>query len=304
MTRTQWITCNACGADDVRELGVVGDWHINACNRCSLIYVNPIPFFEPTREFSQMSLEFQYTRFQQSVAAEIQRHDEEQFRRQAALASRYAGRDARPGRFFDFGCGSGSTVHVAARVGWEAFGMDIDPSLVEIGRRELGANLRCGTLPDTSLPGGEFDFIRLRDVIEHLPNPYDVLVEIGRLLAPGGIVLIATPNEASLPTRARELAGMKRTLVATVNPPHHLHGFTPTTLALILRRAGLRPVAMSTTTPIDPLYVTARNVREGGLNLRTVAWHVGHLLGMGSMLVCWAVKPPERAALEDARASA
>jgi 2-polyprenyl-3-methyl-5-hydroxy-6-metoxy-1,4-benzoquinol methylase len=304
MTRTQWISCNACGADDVRELGVVGEWHINACNRCSLVYVNPIPFFEPTREFSEMSLDFQYTRFQQSVAPDILRHDEEQFRRQAALAWRCERGGARPGRFLDFGCGSGSTVHAATRLGWDAAGIDIDPALVEIGKRELGANLRCGTLPDASLPDGRFDFIRLRDVIEHLPNPHEVLVEIGRLLAPGGVVLIATPNEASLPTRARAAVGIKRSTVATVNPPHHLHGFTPTTLDLILRRAGLRPLSIGTTTPVDPLYVTARNVREGGLNLRTLAWHVGRLVGMGSMLVCWAVKPGRKAAQEDARVSA
>jgi 2-polyprenyl-3-methyl-5-hydroxy-6-metoxy-1,4-benzoquinol methylase len=304
MTRTEWIPCNACGADDPRELSVVGDWHINACNRCSLVYVNPVPFFEPSREFSEMSLEFQYTRFQQNVTDEVLRHDEAQFRRQAALAARYAGRHVGAGAFFDLGCGSGSTVRVASMMGWDATGLDIDPALVEIGRRQLGADLRCGTLPDASLPSGRFDFVRLRDVIEHLPNPLAVLVEIARLLAPGGVVLIATPNEGSLPTRARELLGIPRSTVATVNPPHHLHGFTPRTLDRIVRRAGLRPVALETTTPLDDLYVTARNVREGGLNLRTVTWHVGRLLGMGSMLVCWAVKPAAPAAREGARATA
>jgi 2-polyprenyl-3-methyl-5-hydroxy-6-metoxy-1,4-benzoquinol methylase len=304
MTRTEWISCNACGADDPREIGVVGDWHIRACNRCSLVYVNPIPFFEPSREFSEMSLEFQYTRFQHSVAEAIQRHDERQFRWQAAMARRTQGRDASPGRFLDLGCGSGSTVHAARRLGWEAMGIDIDPALVEIGRRELQANLRCGTLPDPTLPAGSFDFVRLRDVIEHLPNPHAVLVEIGRLLAPGGVVLVATPNEGSLPAVARAALGRPRSTVATVNPPHHLHGFTPRTLDLILRRAGLVPVATSTTTPLDPLYVTARNVGEGGLNARTLVWHVGKLLGMGSMLVSWAVKPAGPAAQREARATA
>lgn len=304
LTRTEWISCNACGADDVRELGVVGEWHIQTCRRCALIYVNPIPFFAPSSDFSKMSLEFQYTRFQHSVTADVLRHDEAQFRRQAALAARFAGRATGPGRFFDYGCGSGATVHVASAMGWDATGMDIDPELVEIGRRQLGADLRCGTLPDATLPPGRFDFIRLRDVIEHLPNPHEVLVDIARLLQPGGVLLVATPNEASLPTRARAALGVRKTLVATVNPPHHLHGFTPATLERILRRAGLVPVHVETTTPIDRLYVTARNVGEAGLNVRTLTWHVGRLIGMGSMLVCWAVKPHAVAVAEDARATA
>jgi 2-polyprenyl-3-methyl-5-hydroxy-6-metoxy-1,4-benzoquinol methylase len=304
LTRTEWISCNACGADDVRELGAVGEWRINTCKRCSLVYVNPIPFFAPSSEFSKMSLDFQYTRFQHSVTGKVLRHDEAQFRRQAALAARFSGRADRPGRFLDYGCGSGATVHVASQMGWDAMGIDLDPALVEIGKRELRANLRCGTLPDATLPDAHVDFVRLRDVIEHLPNPLEILTEIARLLVPGGAVMIATPNEASLPTRARAALGVKKELVATVSPPHHLHGFTPRTLDLVLRRAGLVPVKVETTTPIDPLYVTARNVGEAGWNVHTLAWHVGKLVGMGSMLVCWAVKPASGAAAGAARAIA
>ncbi len=303
MTRTKWISCNACGVDDARELGCVGDWHIRACNQCELVYVNPIPFFEPTREFSKMSLDFQYTRFQRDVTPEILAHDEAQFRRQSQLMRGWTGRDG-PGRLLELGCGSGSVVHAAARLGWEALGIDIDPALVEVGQRKLGANLRCGTLPDASLPDSSFDFIRLRDVIEHLPNPLEVLVDIERILAPGGILLVATPNEGSLPARVRAAAGVPRSTVATVNPPHHLHGFTPATVERIVRRAGLRPVATMTTTPVDPLYVTARNMREAGWNLRTATWRVGKLLGMGSMLVCWAAKAGGAARNEAVRARA
>ncbi len=290
MARTEWITCNACGADEFRPLGQVDEWRIGECGRCALVYVNPIPFFEPSSEFSSMSLDFQYTRFQREVTPEVLRHDEAQFRWQAAVAARIAGRSSRPGRFLDLGCGSGGTVHAATRQGWKAMGIDIDPALVEIGRRAHGADLRCGTLPDASLESERFDFIRLRDVIEHLPNPYDVLVEIERLLVPGGVLLVATPNEGGLPARLRATLRMPKRLVAAVSPPHHLHGFDPGSLRMILQRARLDPVEVTTTTPVDPGYVTARNMRSARDLARVAFWQVGKALDMGSMLVAWAAR--------------
>ncbi len=287
MFKIQRIACSACRANDSREVGRVEQWHIQECRRCGLVFVSPAPFFEPSSSFSEMSLAFQYTRFQREVTPEVLRHDEGQFRTQAAMAARIAGRAAAPGRFLDLGCGSGATVSAASRQGWEAMGIDIDPALIEIGRRELGADVRCGTLPDPRLESERFDFIRLRDVIEHLPNPYEVLVEIERLLAPGGVLLVATPNEGGLPARMRATLRMRRTVVASVPPPHHLHGFSPSNLRLILERAGLDAVRVVTTTPIDRAYVTARNMRSAAL-ARVAFWHVGQALGMGSMLVAWA----------------
>ncbi|MDH5571953.1 MAG: class I SAM-dependent methyltransferase, partial [Gammaproteobacteria bacterium] len=136
----------------------------------------------------------------------------------------------------------------------------------------------------------QFDFIRLRDVIEHLPNPYEVLQEVKRLLVPGGIALIATPNEGSLTTQLRLLFGGSRELVATVAPPHHVHGFTPSTLGLILQRAGMKIEHIGTTTPVDPLYVTTRNMQSADSKLHVLVWRIANALGKGSMLVSWVSK--------------
>jgi 2-polyprenyl-3-methyl-5-hydroxy-6-metoxy-1,4-benzoquinol methylase len=287
---TRWISCNACGANDFREVGLVDGWHIGQCAQCSLIYVNPIPFFKPTPEFSEMSRDFEYTRYMYNITPEILQHEEYQFRWQCEKAARITGRDFQSGKFLDVGCGSGASVSVATKAGWDAVGIDIDPTLIEVGRKQLNVDLRCGVLPDSSLEGSQFSFIRLRDVIEHLPNPYDVLLEIKRLLVPGGVVLIITPNEGGLPTRMRTILGMKRVKVATVHPPHHLHGFAPQTLKRIFDRSGLNTAEITTTTPVDPKYVTKNSMRGTGDKARMLAWQTGRSLGMGSVLVGWAVK--------------
>jgi SAM-dependent methyltransferase len=290
MTRVESIPCCACGEEGLNEVGRVGEWHIGRCPSCALVRVNPVPFFEPSPEFSEMSREFQYTRFQHAVTDEVFRHDLEQFRNQSAVALHLSEGVRSSRRFLDVGCGYGGTVQAAAQTGWDAVGIDIDPALVASGRERFGVDLRCGTLPDPRLEEGRFGFIRMRDVIEHLPNPLEVLIEVRRLLAPGGVLLVATPNEGSLPTWVRDVVGVRREVVATVNPPHHLHGFSPSTLRRVLLRAGLHPLEIGTVTPTDARYVTARNMRSAGDIPRRLVWEAAKLIGMGSMLVGWAAK--------------
>lgn len=287
MTKTAWISCNACGANDFRELSNVDGWHIGECNRCSLIYLNPMPFFEPSNEFSEMSLDFQYTRFQHQITDEILQHDRRQFLQQVKEMEHLSGEKIENGKFLDIGCGSGSTVRAAVDLGWEAVGVDIDPELIRVGKEQLQVDLRCSPLLESGFEENQFHFIRLRDVIEHLPNPYDVLREVKRLLHPDGFAVIATPNEDALPTQVRLLAGHKRDTVATVVPPHHVHGFTPKTLKCIADRVGLKIFDISTTTPVDPKYVTARNMESADNKLHVVAWRAANAIGKGSMLIGW-----------------
>ena len=285
-----WIKCNSCGADSFQELSSVGEWHIGRCSQCSLIYVNPTPFFNASEDFSEMSLDFQYTQYMHlQISQKTLDFERQQMRWQLAQATSL-GATPTQGRLLDVGCGSGASVRAAVDLGWEALGIDIDPQLIKHGREQLGVDLRSTTLLEAGLPDTAFDFIRLRDVIEHLPNPYDILLEIRRLLAPHGVVLIVTPNENGLPTRARLLLGKERNRVATVPPPHHLHGFEPSTLQRILERAGLSVQQITTTTPVDRRYVTSNNMRSTNQYLYRLIWRSSKALGMGSVLVAWATK--------------
>jgi len=268
---------------------VVDGWHIGRCRRCSLMYLNPMPFFAPSEEFSRLSLGFQYTRFQRNIPPEALRHDAMQMRQQIKMAAQMGNGMARTERFLDIGCGSGSSVRAVADIGWDAIGIDIDPVLVELGRSKLDVDLRCATLQESHLDGNQFQFIRLRDVIEHLPNPYGVLVEVKRLLVPGGVALIVTPNEAALATQVKRRLGLAKDTIATVAPPHHVHGFTPETLSRTIQRAGLHIRELTTTTPVDPRYVTARNM-SSARTLLVLVWRLANVVHKGSMLIAWAQK--------------
>lgn len=289
------ISCNACGADRFEALSKVDGWTIGSCGSCGLVYVNPAPFFDPTVSFSEMSRTFEYTEYMhQPVTPAILEFERRQLLANAGEIARLASASAPGGdhlRFLDIGCGSGASVRAAEDLNWEAIGLDIDPELVREGREGLGADLRCVNILESGLPRGSFDFVKLRDVVEHLPNPLQVLDTARELLAPGGVMLIVTPNEGGLATRTRVALRRRRSLVATVPPPHHLHSFGPDTLARTVRRAGLTPVRTFSTRPTDWRYVTSHNMAraEGRPSVRPL-WRLGQAIGMGAVLVCWAVR--------------
>jgi predicted ATP-grasp superfamily ATP-dependent carboligase/2-polyprenyl-3-methyl-5-hydroxy-6-metoxy-1,4-benzoquinol methylase len=287
----KWIACNVCGVDQFKPVNCKDGWTIGRCQNCGLVYVNPTAVFKPDHEFSKISLGFQYTRFQSlNLSADIIEFEKRQLLENRALLEKLSESSISDFRFLDVGCGSGASVRAAAELGWKAVGIDIDPELVEKGRAELQVDLRCTTLLDAHLEKEQFHFIRLRDVIEHLPNPYEVLMEIKHLLVPGGSLLVSSPNEGSLPTTLRLLCGCRRRAVATVPPPHHLHGFNRRTLKRIFERAGLTVHEIKSTTPVDPAYVTSRNMLSSQNPLSVVLWNLAEKLEMGSMLIGWAGK--------------
>jgi 2-polyprenyl-3-methyl-5-hydroxy-6-metoxy-1,4-benzoquinol methylase len=290
---TRRIRCSACGGDAFVALSTVDGWTIGQCDECGLVYVNPTAVFEPTDEFSRISREFEYTEYMHApITDAILAFERRQLVATGAEITTLGGSGRAPGgafRFLDIGCGSGASVRSATDLGWEAVGIDIDPQLIREGREQLGVDLRCVPILDADLPVGSFDLVRLRDVVEHLPNPRDVLARVGELLAPGGVALFVTPNEAGLAARVRIALRRPRRLVATVPPPHHLHSFSPRTLTLTMNRAGLVPIRTFTTSPTDWRYVTSHNLaRARAAPPLRPFWAAGRALGMGAVLVSWA----------------
>ena len=99
------------------------------------------------------------------------------------------------GRLLDLGSGSGAFLVQMAALGWRAQGIDPDPAAVA-SAREAGLDVTQGTLDDLDLDehAGAFDAVTLSHVIEHLHDPAEDLRRVHRLLRPGGLIWIATPE--------------------------------------------------------------------------------------------------------------
>jgi SAM-dependent methyltransferase len=113
--------------------------------------------------------------------------------------------DLRPGdRVLDFGCGTGWSTIMLARMGMDVVGMDVAPAAIEIGRETAARNLSGVACPvprfelfqgdRIDVEDGYFDSIVVFDAFHHLPNPRQVLAEFARVLAPNCRLGIAEPG--------------------------------------------------------------------------------------------------------------
>ncbi len=93
-----------------------------------------------------------------------------------------------PGPVLDLGCGSGHAAHYLG--GRWSVGVDLDHAA-------LASQARAATVGDLrSLPfrAGAFASVVCLHAVEHVPDPELVVAECSRVVAPGGLVVMATPN--------------------------------------------------------------------------------------------------------------
>lgn len=165
------------------------------------------------------------------------------------------------GRLLDLGSGSGAFLSQMAALGWRAHGIDPDPAAVA-SAREAGLSVTQGTLGDLDLEehAGAFDAVTLSHVIEHLHDPAEDLRRIHRLLRPGGLLWIATPNLEALGLRrfGHDWLGL--------DPPRHLVLFTRGSLEKLLRDTGFEPQPAPPTSPHAlQMFSQSAAIRQGRL---------------------------------------
>jgi 2-polyprenyl-3-methyl-5-hydroxy-6-metoxy-1,4-benzoquinol methylase len=104
------------------------------------------------------------------------------------------------GRFIDVGCGAGLTVNLAKQLGWNAMGLEIDPSAVRAAR-QIGLDILEGDYDRLSDFEHQFDCIMCSHVLEHIHDPRDLLRKLKAAIKPGGVLLLTLPNSLSVVRR-------------------------------------------------------------------------------------------------------
>lgn len=152
---------------------------------------------------------------------------------------RFIERYKKKGRLLDVGCALGYFVQLAHRYGFDAYGCDPSPYAIQEAKNLVGSKVREGTLQSLSFPKNSFDVITMLDVFEHLHDPKKDLAEVYKLLKPGGILFIATGDTDSA------LARILQRRWTFYIPPQHLLFFNRSTMTIILKETGFRPVSWS-----------------------------------------------------------
>lgn len=135
-------------------------------------------------------------------------------------------------RVLDYGMGWGSYLEAAAAYGCEVHGYELSDVRAEHARSR-------GTTVHESLDSvheHRYDIIMANQVLEHVPNPDEVLSTLRDLVHPDGLCYIATPTVERAPTRESVFQH------GPFHPPEHIQAFTPSGLRHVMGMHGFQQV--------------------------------------------------------------
>jgi 2-polyprenyl-3-methyl-5-hydroxy-6-metoxy-1,4-benzoquinol methylase len=140
-------------------------------------------------------------------------------------------------RIVDVGCGSGAMLEKLAAAGFESlFGIDIaPPASSSAAIRYVACDLDA---PSTPWPAASMDLILSVEVLEHVENIGALLAELARLLAPGGLLLLTTPNVHSIEARLRFLMLGRLKQFDDIGDPTHVYPLFRFPFERLLQRHG------------------------------------------------------------------
>jgi 2-polyprenyl-3-methyl-5-hydroxy-6-metoxy-1,4-benzoquinol methylase len=162
-------------------------------------------------------------------------------------------------RVLDIPCGEGAFLERVREMGREGHGADI------VNRAALPAASFTGADMNAPLPFPDrsFDAVVCIDGIEHLERPFDFVRECHRVIRPGGVLIVSTPNISALRSRWRYLlTGFHNKGKVPLNerdptPWHHVNLLSFPALRYLLHRHGFRITAIATNRikPVSWLYL-------------------------------------------------
>lgn len=237
--------CIVCASTESTVFREVNGYVIRACRGCGLRFLDPQPTME---ELDRLYGELYFAKPQPGHPG-YDRYLEEQsqlrrmFEHRLDLLPRPESGQA----LLDVGAAAGIFVERARARGWDARGVEPSAWASQYAREQLKQPVATGTLKSLALPDASLDALTLWEVIEHLPDPLGELREMRRILRPGGVLALSTPDAGSTVTR---MLGMRWPGWSKV--PEHLFFFDEASLTRLLRRAGFEV----TTARYVPLFVS------------------------------------------------
>ncbi len=167
----------------------------------------------------------------------------------------------RRGMLLDVGAATGFFLKLARERGWRISGVEISPHAASIAGR-AGLPVAAGALETHPLPAASFDAVTLLDVVEHVSDPGAMIRRCLKLLRPGGILAINTPDTASVWAR---IFGSRWHAYC---PPEHLSYFSVRNLGELLGSNSFEVLACAKIGKrFTPAYICSMLYRWQGLGV-------------------------------------
>ncbi|MGD9850235.1 MAG: class I SAM-dependent methyltransferase [Nitrospirales bacterium] len=231
-----------------------GVFHMRRCSECDLLFCSP--------RLSEQGIAALYD----ANYYVFQKKDADSFARTAQIYQRTIGRIPAnvPKRVVEVGSGKGYLLSVLHELGWQSYGIEISEHAARYSQEQFGVPTYSGTLDqylESSNLQEPFPLTLCIDIIEHVPAPEIFVHGLARLTAPGGYLVIDTPNG-----KAAHIEG-EGSLWRGFNP-FHIYVFHSENIKKLLSRAGFEIIEVFTYNN----FLERRNLHEdSGTFLRRVS---------------------------------
>ena len=224
--------CQACGGDSCSHAIAHDGMDLYRCGDCGLIFLDPMPTPDELEALYDDPYDGATTSYFAKVGKKLRRS-----RGRVRQIRRYV----RGGRFLDVGCSGGFIVEAACAQGFDAYGIDPDPQSIAYARDHyprgsyFEGTMETFDLAETGHAAETgFNAVYCSEVIEHVPDVNRFVAAIARVMAPGAVLYLTTPDISHW-RRPRDLRRWD-----AFCPPAHCLYFNPASLIDLLERHGLR----------------------------------------------------------------
>lgn len=160
----------------------------------------------------------------------------------------------------DIGCGWCQALQYWKSCGVNCSGIDPAKEAVEHGI-SLGINVRCTDIQKLNVFDNKFSAVTLMNVLEHIANPEDTILQIrNNLIETGGILVVDVPNEFNpFQLAAQATFDLPEWWVA---PPAHLNYFSGSSLTALLNENGFEVLFLEASFPMELFMLMGENYVE------------------------------------------
>ncbi len=219
--------CLKCNSTELSELSDFNEVGLEKCSSCSFVFSHRIPSKEELIDY--YSKNYDRTNYFSPIT-------EKRYNKLLDGFEKYKSTN----RILDIGAGCGFFMKTAKKRGWEVYGTEIDLSAIA-NCDENNLNMSYGDINSIGFPENYFDVVVHIEVIEHINNPNEFVSEIHKILRPGGITYLTTPNFNALHRyRLKEKYDV-------ISYPNHLCYYTAKTIKQLFNTHQLKPVEVKTT---------------------------------------------------------
>jgi 2-polyprenyl-3-methyl-5-hydroxy-6-metoxy-1,4-benzoquinol methylase len=262
--------CPACFSSHTSPLFPIRDHSVSQesfeiweCADCSLRFTHPVPSLDKIGGYYRSGDYISHKEDAPGLINKIYRAVRKRTLRSKRKLVESLVKEDTGRNLLDIGAGTGAFAAEMKKNGWNVTALEPDENARKAARELYGLRLRPAEELFTLLPL-HFNVITLWHVLEHVHDLHGYLDSMKKLLAPGGVIMVAVPNYTS------KDAAIYREYWAAYDVPRHLYHFSPGSMKRLMEKHGMRVREMK---PMwfDSFYVSmlSSKYRGGSTNYLT-----------------------------------